>query len=141
MECQDGYGGKPRADSGKVDVYSWCMSETVTITKPATSTTPRVEQPRFWNVVLLDDQDHSYEYVIEMMQKLFGHPLERSFMIAKHVDADGRAICMTTHREHAELKVEQVHGFGRDIRISSCKGSMTAILEPADLGGDDSDQH
>ena len=25
-----------------------------------------------WNVVLLDDNDHTYEYVVEMLLKLFG---------------------------------------------------------------------
>jgi ATP-dependent Clp protease adaptor protein ClpS len=89
-------------------------------------------------VVLLDDDDHSYDYVIEMAQALFAHPIPRAVDIAKTVDTQGRAILLTTHREHAELKVEQVHGFGADPRIASCKGAMSAIMEPAP-GGDDDD--
>lgn len=108
-------------------------------TLPRAAPAPRtdVKRPRPWNVVLLDDQDHTYEYVIEMMQKVFGHTAARALAIAKTVDAHGRAVCLTTHRELGELKVQQVHGFGADRHIASCAGPMSAILEPAQ--GDDED--
>ena len=86
-------------------------------------------QPRY-NVLLWDDDDHSYEYVIVMMRKLFGHPIERGMQIAVQVDAGGKAICLTTTLEHAELKRDQIHAFGKDILISRCKGSMSASIEP-----------
>jgi ATP-dependent Clp protease adaptor protein ClpS len=97
----------------------------------------RVEQPKLWHVVLLDDNEHSYEYVMLMVQALFGHPFERAYEIAKKVDNDGRAICMTTHKELAELKQEQIHAFGKDPLIDSCQGSMSSIIEPADYGDED----
>ena len=86
-------------------------------------------QPRY-HVILWDDNDHSYEYVILMMQQLFGHSLEKGFQIAKEVDSAGKAICLTTTKEHAELKREQIHAFGRDNLIARCKGSMSASIEP-----------
>ncbi|MFM7564093.1 MAG: ATP-dependent Clp protease adaptor ClpS [Planctomycetota bacterium] len=86
-------------------------------------------QPRY-HVILWDDNDHSYEYVILMMQRLFAHPLEKGFQIAKEVDSSGKAICLTTTKEHAELKREQIHAFGRDNLIARCKGSMSASIEP-----------
>ncbi|MBX3419416.1 MAG: ATP-dependent Clp protease adaptor ClpS [Pirellulaceae bacterium] len=86
-------------------------------------------QPRY-HVILWDDDDHSYEYVMLMMQTLFGHDLEKGFMIAKEVDRSGRAICLTTTKEHAELKREQIHAFGRDALIPRCQGSMKASIEP-----------
>ncbi|MCL4741276.1 MAG: ATP-dependent Clp protease adaptor ClpS [Phycisphaerales bacterium] len=109
---------------------------TTTQTRPSAADKPETKQPRLWNVVLLDDDEHSYEYVIAMMQRLFAHPKERAFQIAKRVDSLGRAIVLTTHREHAELKLQQIHGFGADPFVASCRGSMSAVLEPADLGGD-----
>ena len=86
-------------------------------------------QPRY-HVVLWDDNDHSYDYVIRMMQKLFGHPVARAMQIAVEVDTAGRAICLTTTKEHAELKRDQIHAFGRDGLIDRCKGSMSASIEP-----------
>lgn len=105
-------------------------------TRPKPQQTPTPDRPKLWHVVLLDDQDHSYDYVIEMVCKLFGVPAEKAYQIAKTVDTQGRAVCLTTHREHAELKQEQIHAYGRDIRIASCQGSMSAVLEPADFEGE-----
>lgn len=85
--------------------------------------------PRY-HVILLDDNDHSYEYVIEMLRGVFGHPSERGQKLAKQVDEQGRAIVLTTHKELAELKCEQIHGYGTDFRVASCKGSMSATIEP-----------
>lgn len=84
-----------------------------------------------FNVVLLDDDDHSYEYVIGMLAELFAHPMEKGFKLAKTVDKDGRAIVMTTHKELAELKRDQILAYGADVRIASSKGSMSATIEPA----------
>lgn len=116
---------------------------TDTPTKPApspqTGTKPDTKQPWLWNVVLLDDQHHTYEYVIRMMQQLFGHTVEKAFTVAQRVDKDGRAICITTHKEHAELKRDQIHAFGRDPLMAQSRGSMSAILEPAECGGEDDD--
>ena len=87
------------------------------------------QQPRY-NVILWDDPDHSYDYVVTLMKEIFRQPAERGFQIAKEVDTSGRAICLTTTREHAELKRDQVHSFGKDSLIDRCKGSMSATIEP-----------
>ena len=87
------------------------------------------KQPRY-NVILWDDDDHSYDYVISMMRKLFGHSIDRGFVIARQVDSGGKAICLTTTMEHAELKRDQIHAFGKDRQIERCKGSMKATIEP-----------
>jgi ATP-dependent Clp protease adaptor protein ClpS len=81
-------------------------------------------------VILWDDNDHSYDYVIDMMRALFGHSLEKSYQIAKDVDTRGCAVCLTTTKEHAELKRDQIHAFGKDRLIARCAGSMTASIEP-----------
>ena len=85
-------------------------------------------QPRF-HVILWDDDDHSYEYVILMMRQIFGHSIDQGFKIANAVDSDGRSVCLTTTREHAELKVEQIHSFGKDFLIPRCQGAMSATIE------------
>ena len=104
------------------------LVETIRRRRALEQTKPR-RQPRY-QVILWDDNDHSYDYVIDMMRRLFGHPLERGFQIAKEVDSRGRAICLTTSKEHAELKRDQIHAFGRDDLIARCAGSMSATIEP-----------
>ena len=86
-------------------------------------------QPRY-HVILWNDDDHTYGYVIHMMQELFGHTKEKGFQIAEQVDKQGRAVCLTTTFEHAELKRDQIHSFGADPGIPRCKGSMYATIEP-----------
>ena len=84
-----------------------------------------------WHVILLDDSDHTYEYVMRMTQDLFSCDPQRAFELAKTVDTEGRVICTTVHKELAELKRDQIHAYGKDKLIASCKGSMSAVIEPA----------
>jgi len=83
-----------------------------------------------YHVILWNDDDHSYECVITMLMDLFGYPIEKGFQLAKEVDTQGKVIVLTTTREHAELKRDQIHAFGKDGLISGCKGSMSATIEP-----------
>lgn len=115
---------------------SAAVAEPATVTKndPATEknakSSPKRQPP--YHVILWDDADHSYEYVELMMKRLFHMPIERGFQIAKEVDSRGRAICMTTTMELAELKRDQIHAFGKDELLARCKGSMSATIEPAE---------
>lgn len=115
------------------------MTETRTTTQGQTATEERVDQPRQWNVILLNDEEHTYEYVIRMMQVIFGHSPERAYQIARTVDTQDRAVCFTAHKELAELKRDQIHAFGRDPLMRESKGSMTSVIEPADFGDGDGD--
>jgi ATP-dependent Clp protease adaptor protein ClpS len=99
-------------------------------TRPKNDRRPK-RQPRY-NVILWDDDDHSFDYVIRMMQELFAHSYERGYQLAVEVDTSGRAICLTTTMEHAELKRDQIHAYGRDSRIAKCSGSMSASIEPVE---------
>lgn len=84
-----------------------------------------------YHVVLLNDDDHTYDYVIGMLGDLFQHPPEKAFALAKTVDTEGRVIVLTTHKELAELKRDQILGYGADVLLASSKGSMSALIEPA----------
>ena len=84
-----------------------------------------------YHVVLLDDQQHTYAYVIDMLKDLFGYESVKGFALAKEVDSKGRVIVLTTHRERAELKRDQIIGRGADVRMASSKTGMRAVIEPA----------
>jgi len=87
--------------------------------------------PRY-HVVLLDDEDHTYEYVIEMLMRLFRHGRETAWKMAWEVDHRGRSIVYTTNKEQAEHKRSQIQSYGTDRRLSGSKGSMSAVVEKAD---------
>src|SRR5215212_6955425 len=101
--------------------------------KPARSNAknkPKALPP--YHVILYNDDDHSYEYVMEMLLVVFGHPFEMGMQMAKEVDETGRVIVLTTHKEKAELKRDQIHAYGADPRVACCAGSMSAAIEPAE---------
>jgi ATP-dependent Clp protease adaptor protein ClpS len=98
-----------------------------------TSPRKQIEQPRRlppYNVILLNDDDHTFDYVIEMLSSLFGYNPARGYLMAEQLNPKGRVIVLTTHKEHAEFKRDQIQAFGRDKRIDHCAGSMSAIIEP-----------
>jgi ATP-dependent Clp protease adaptor protein ClpS len=103
-----------------------------TVAKPETARKNKTRREPPYHVVLIDDSDHTFDYVIEMLQKIFGYPREKGFLMAAEVHATGRVILATVHKELAALRQEQIHNFGADPRIPRCKGSMTAIIEPAE---------
>jgi len=109
-------------------------STAVAPAKPRPKATPKKKPGRLppYNVVLLDDNDHTYEYVVEMLKVLFAYPEEKGFLLADAVNITGRVIVFTGHKEMAELKCEQIHSYGTDTRVATCKGSMSAYIEPAE---------
>lgn len=86
------------------------------------------KEPRF-HVVLWNDDDHTYQYVIYMLQALFGYSPERGFLLAKEVDRHGRAIVFTSSLGQAEQKRDQILAFGPDPYLESSVGPLCATLE------------
>jgi len=105
---------------------------TETVARPTERQEEKTEGLPPYNVVLLDDDDHSYEYVILMLKRVFGHPVNKAYEMAVEVDTAGRVVVITTHLEEAELKRDQIQAFGPDPLIPRCKGSMSATVEQAE---------
>jgi len=84
-----------------------------------------------YHVVILNDEEHTFDYVIELLTKLFAHPLATAEELTLRIHHTGRAIVLTTHREKAELKREQVLAYGPDPRMSISKGPLGCYIEPA----------
>ena len=116
------------------------MTLETTVAEPEIQIAPRVDieferdedldADKPWHVVLLDDDHHTYEYVIEMLGVIFGYGKAKGFLMACEVDAKKRVIVWTRHLEVAELKQQQIHDYGPDWRMES-EGSMGARLEQA----------
>ncbi len=103
-----------------------------------TSAPPELETERteerapLYNVVLLDDDEHTYDYVIEMLQRLFLRTQTEAFQHAVEVDTTGRTVVITCGLLEAEFGRDQIHAYGPDWRMPNSKGSMRAVIEPAD---------
>jgi ATP-dependent Clp protease adaptor protein ClpS len=104
-----------------------------TVRQPKKKNKPKPKRQPPYHVILWNDNDHTYHYVILMLRALCGHPVETGYQLAKEVDTRGRAVVMTTTLERAELKRDQIHAFGKDDLIAGCAGSMSATIEPAEV--------
>jgi ATP-dependent Clp protease adaptor protein ClpS len=112
------------------------MAETAPLTAPdigtgtGTWTENRDDETPLYRVVLLDDDEHTYEYVIEMLCTIFFISAETAYKHACEVDAMGRTVVIVCEREQAEFGRDQIQSYGADPRMAVSKGSMSAIVEP-----------
>ncbi len=106
---------------------------TETAPKSATGTTVETRRQPPYHVIIVNDEEHTFDYVIELLTALFAHPLDTAKALTWKIHNTGRAIVYTTHREKAELKREQVLGYGPDPRMSISKGPLECYIEPAPM--------
>jgi ATP-dependent Clp protease adaptor protein ClpS len=107
------------------------VSATTPVLTPAEKRIESEQHSPLYHVVLLDDDEHTYDYVVEMLQKLFLMPTDVAFQHAVEVDTTGRTIVITCELPQAEFARDQVHAYGADPRMPKSKGSMSAVLVPA----------
>ena len=101
-----------------------------TITSPGVEISGHEAHAPLFTVVLLDDDDHTYDYVIEMLQKIFIFSAEQALRHAQEVDSTGRTPLITCELPEAEFARDQIHAYGADWRMPRSKGSMSAVVEP-----------
>ena len=99
--------------------------------EPKTEQKTQTRHAPLYNVVLWNDDYHTYDYVIIMLQKLFGYPIEQGFQMARTVDTQGKVIVYTGAYEPAEFKRDQIQAFGADPELKESIGSMFATIERA----------
>jgi ATP-dependent Clp protease adaptor protein ClpS len=104
-----------------------------TRTAPRSKTDPATQTHRQppYNVVILNDEEHTFDYVIDLLTKIFRHSLATAQELTWRIHTTGRAIVYTTHKEKAELKRDQVLSWGPDPRMSISKGPLGCYIEPA----------
>ena len=87
--------------------------------------------PRY-HLILFDDDDHTYAYVVEMMMNLFALTPDQAFDIAYTVDHIGQAVVKTCGLEEAAQGKEAILNYGADSRRANSRGSMSAIVQKAE---------
>jgi ATP-dependent Clp protease adaptor protein ClpS len=93
-----------------------------------------VEKPKHqppYAVVILNDDDHTYPYVIDTLCRFCGHTAEKAFKLAQEIDKTGRAAVWTGALEVAELKRDQIRGMGPDLyAMKPVTYPLGVVLEP-----------
>src|SRR5881397_4229795 len=86
---------------------------------------------KLYHVIILNDDDHTFEYVIEMLQAIFGLPYATALAHTVEADSTGSSIVFTTTLKEAEHKRDQIHAYGPDWRLPHSRGSVAALVERA----------
>ena len=76
-------------------------------------TRPKTKKPSLYKVLLLNDDYTPMEFVVHILEKIFGKSGEDAFEIMMHVHRHGVGICGLFTFEVAETKVTQVIEFAR----------------------------
>ena len=80
--------------------------------QPDPKSKPKRQPP--YAVILHNDEQHTFQYVIDLLMKLFAYPLEKAFVLTNQVHTQGKSIVWSGTLELAELKRDQIRGFGPD---------------------------
>ncbi len=102
---------------------------TVTV-KPRQKERPQTRRFPPYNVILENDDVHTMDFVVEVLLKVLGCPVERAVQFTFEAHTRGRAIIWTGPREVAELKVEQVRSFHQTREDGARLGPLGCTLEP-----------
>ncbi len=90
---------------------------------------PKKQPP--YAVVLLNDDEHTFQYVIETLSKVFGYPLEKCFTLTEQIHHQGRGVVWSGTRELAELKCDQIRSAGPDFYAAKkIEFPLGAVVEP-----------
>src|SRR5438093_3777723 len=106
-------------------------TDTITTPHQDEQTDNRLE--KLYHVIILNDDEHTYEYVIEMLQNVFGFAHDTALAHTMEADQTGSSIVATCSLEEAESKRDRVHAYGPDWRLPHSRGSVAALVEPAAL--------
>jgi ATP-dependent Clp protease adaptor protein ClpS len=88
----------------------------VTVAPPETDTDTDVRTKRQppYAVILHNDDVNTVVFVVEVLQKVFGYPLEKCVQLMLEAHHTGRSMVWSGTLELAELKADQIHACGPD---------------------------
>jgi ATP-dependent Clp protease adaptor protein ClpS len=69
---------------------------------------PKIKQPPLYRVVLINDDFTPMEFVVEILESVFGMERTRATQVMLEVHTKGKGICGVYNFEIAETKVAQV---------------------------------
>ena len=82
-------------------------------------------------VVVLNDDEHTFQYVIDTFRKVFGYSMSKCLLLAMLIHTAGRAAVWTGPKEVAELKRDQIRSAGSDFYAQKKVGyPLGVVIEP-----------
>ena len=107
------------------------LPDTIVTTRPRARDETKTRRIPPYNVVLENDDYHSFEFVVEVLQKTFGFNDQKAFQLTHEAHTQGRAVVWTGPKEVAELKAEQLQSFHEERADGQKFGPLGCTIEPA----------
>lgn len=107
----------------------------IPVAKPKAEEEKRTRRVPPYNVILENDDYHSFEFVVGVLRKALGYAEERCLQLTMLAHTSGRAVVWTGPKEVAELKLWQIRTFHEIRERDSAKlGPLRCTIEPAPGG-------
>lgn len=74
---------------------------------------PKIKRPPLYRVVLLNDDFTPMEFVVEILESIFGMQRTRATQVMLEIHTKGKGICGVFNFDIAETKVAQVMGVAK----------------------------
>jgi ATP-dependent Clp protease adaptor protein ClpS len=87
--------------------------------------------PALYHVILLNDNHHTFDYVIDMLVSKFSFSESEAIEHTMDVHFNGRSIVATSEKDEAEAGRDRIREHGADPRLAQSKGPMNVVIEPA----------
>jgi ATP-dependent Clp protease adaptor protein ClpS len=104
------------------------------VAKPELDEYSEEQREKLYHVIILNDDEHSFDYVIEMLQSVLAMSYADAMAHTIEADTTGSSVVRTCGLTEAEKKRDLIHAYGPDWRMPNSRGSVTALVEPADRG-------
>jgi ATP-dependent Clp protease adaptor protein ClpS len=76
---------------------------------------PKLKQPSFYKVVLLNDDYTPMDFVVELLERIFSMAQPEAIQVMYQVHTQGKGICGVYTYDIAETKVAQVNDYARQM--------------------------
>ena len=77
-------------------------------------TKPKLKKPPMYKVILLNDDFTPMEFVVHVLEAIFGHNRESATRIMLNVHKSGKGVCGIYTKDVAETKVTQVNSYSQE---------------------------
>src|ERR1041385_2086728 len=88
--------------------------QTVIAPKPRTRTKPKVERPKLWKVILLNDDYTPREFVVMVLKAVFRMNEEQAYIVMLTAHQRGACVIAVFTKDVAETKAKEATDLGKE---------------------------
>jgi ATP-dependent Clp protease adaptor protein ClpS len=89
------------------------MSQQTTVAPPRTKAKPKVERPKLWKVILLNDDYTPREFVVLVLKAVFRMNEEHAYHVMMTAHQRGACVIAVFTKDVADTKAKEATEFGK----------------------------